>query len=103
MVVGRIAQDKNASDKLFIGNYLDPKDAGAMRREAASVAKGQGKAALDLVPTCQVGHTAERHTRLVQLCPPNLTYPMAVRITNSEADLGKPTVRGSGGFGSTGK
>ena len=45
---------------------------------------------------------AERHTRLVQLCPPNLTYPMAVRITRSEPDLGGATARGSGGFGSTG-
>ena len=96
----------------LVGYYLYPRSSMGAKspfRLANSVGiidagyRGPIKAALDLVPTCQVGHTAERHTRLVQLCPPNLTYPMAVRITNSEADLGKPTVRGSGGFGSTGK
>jgi len=61
MVVGQIAQEKNASDKLFIGNYLDPKDAGAMRREAATVAKGQGKAALDLVHTRNLAEYRSRH------------------------------------------
>lgn len=43
---------------------------------------------------------AERLQRLVQLCPPNLTYPMRVELVE---DLGPATERGAGGFGSTGK
>ncbi len=63
MVVGRIAQDRHASDKLFIGNYLDPKDADVMRAEAVSVAKGQGKPAMDLVHTRNL---AEYRVRIAQ-------------------------------------
>lgn len=42
----------------------------------------------------------EKLQRLVQICPPNLTYPMRVELVD---DLGEPTLRGEGGFGSTGK
>ena len=38
--------------------------------------------------------------RYVQICPPNLEYPMRVYIVDNEFDLGKETVRGNGGFGS---
>ena len=41
----------------------------------------------------------EIYQRLVQICPPNITYPMKVNIVD---DLGEPTARGEGGFGSTG-
>jgi dUTP pyrophosphatase len=41
----------------------------------------------------------ERLQRLVQICPPNLSYPMKVLIVN---DLDMETARGEGGFGSTG-
>ena len=41
----------------------------------------------------------ERLQRLVQICPPNLTYSMKVLIVD---DLGEATSRGTGGFGSTG-
>lgn len=49
--VGHIARDLGASDDVFIGNYLDPKNTQAMRDEAGAVAKSQGKAALDLIQT----------------------------------------------------
>lgn len=39
--------------------------------------------------------------RLVQICSPDLTYPIYVILVDSEEELGK-TKRGSGGFGSTG-
>ena len=42
----------------------------------------------------------DKHQKLVQICPPNLTYPMRVELVE---DLGKTTARGEGGFGSTGK
>lgn len=41
----------------------------------------------------------EKHQRLVQLCPPNLSYPIKVNVVD---DLGELTERGTGGFGSTG-
>ena len=49
--VGQLAREKDATDKLFLGNYLDPKDEQAMREEARTVANAQGKNALDLVHT----------------------------------------------------
>lgn len=42
----------------------------------------------------------EKCQRLVQLCAPNLSYPLRVELV---ADLGEATLRGTGGFGSTGK
>lgn len=39
--------------------------------------------------------------RLVQICPPNIEYPMKIYLVNDINKLGK-TQRGAGGFGSTG-
>ena len=47
--------------------------------------------------------TLERGNRYVQICPPNLEYPMKVFIVDNLDDLGKATLRGGGGFGSTGQ
>jgi len=47
-----------------------------------------------------VSFLVEKGQRLVQICPPNLTYPMRVELVE---DLDVNTVRGAGGFGSTGK
>jgi dUTP pyrophosphatase len=41
----------------------------------------------------------DRLQRLVQICPPNLTYPMRVELVENL----EQTIRGEGGFGSTGK
>ena len=43
----------------------------------------------------------EKYQRLVQICSPNITYPMKVLIVD---DLGEAAIteRGEGGFGSTG-
>ena len=49
---------------------------------------------------CDTSWTVEKHTRLFQICGPNLE-PIEVEIVDSENDLGK-TSRGTGGFGSTG-
>jgi len=48
------------------------------------------------------GFKVEQGQRLVQLCAPNLTYPLRVELVTEEA-LGMQTERGAGGFGSTGK
>ena len=42
----------------------------------------------------------EKYQRLVQICPPNLSFPFCVSLVSS---VGEPTLRGSGGFGSSGK
>ena len=41
--------------------------------------------------------------RYSQLCPPNLEYPMKVVIVDNISDLGNETIRGYGGFGSSGQ
>jgi len=49
--VGKLGQEKNATDQLFLGNYIDPKDESEMRAEVVTIAKAQGKSALDLIHT----------------------------------------------------
>lgn len=44
----------------------------------------------------------DKFTRLLQICGPNLCPILVIRVDRIE-DLGVQTVRGSGGFGSTGK
>jgi dUTPase len=44
----------------------------------------------------------KQYQRLVQLCPPNLTYPFRVTLVDTLEDLGE-TARGNNGFGSTGQ
>ena len=43
-----------------------------------------------------------KHTRIVQLCAPNLTFPICPIMVDTIDALGGHTIRGSGGFGSTG-
>lgn len=45
--------------------------------------------------------TVEKHQRVAQLCPPDLTSPIYVILVDSVEELGF-TSRGEGGFGSTG-
>jgi dUTP pyrophosphatase len=42
-----------------------------------------------------------KYDRYFQVCAPDLS-PFLVHIVMNEADLGQPTARGTGGFGSTG-
>jgi deoxyuridine 5'-triphosphate nucleotidohydrolase len=44
--------------------------------------------------------TIEKYQRLVQICPPNLSFPFMVTLVG---ELSGETIRRSGGFGSTGK
>lgn len=43
-----------------------------------------------------------KNDRFVQICPPILDYPMKIIIVDNINDLGNKTIRGEGGFGSTG-
>ena len=47
--------------------------------------------------------TIEKYQRLVQICPPNLSFPFMVTLVENVGELSGETLRGSGGFGSTGK
>jgi dUTP pyrophosphatase len=52
--------------------------------------------------TCDGGcYTVEQFQRLLQICPPDLSYPVEVELVTDETLLGGGS-RGSGGFGSTG-
>ena len=44
----------------------------------------------------------EDYTRILQICSPGL-FPIYVNIVDNFEDLGPTTLRGEGGFGSTGK
>lgn len=47
-------------------------------------------------------YTIEKGDRIVQICSPNLTYPIYPIVVDSENDLGV-SIRGTCGFGSTGR
>lgn len=46
-------------------------------------------------------YNIEKYTRLLQICGPNLC-PIYVVLVDDENELGEKTIRGEGGFGSTG-
>ena len=48
----------------------------------------------------QKEYTINKNDRLVQICSPNITFPIEVELVKSEEDF-TITNRGSGGFGST--
>jgi dUTP pyrophosphatase len=50
-----------------------------------------------------VSHEIPLYGRVVQLCAPNMTYPICPVMVDSMDALGRSTIRGSGGFGSTGR
>ena len=47
-------------------------------------------------------YVINKDDRVVQICSPNITYPIYPELVNSEEELGT-TLRGEGGFGSSGK
>lgn len=62
--------------------------------------RGDIMAVFDVHP--HISHDIPKYGRLVQLCAPNMTYPICPVLVDSMDALGGPTIRGSGGFGSTG-
>jgi aryl-alcohol dehydrogenase-like predicted oxidoreductase len=53
--VGKLGQEKNATEQLFLGNYIDPAEEQDMRERIAGIASAQGKSALDLIHTRDLG------------------------------------------------
>ena len=65
--------------------------------------RGDIMAKFDVHPhVSHVSHDIPKYGRVVQLCAPNMTYPVCPVMVYSMDALGGPTIRGSGGFGSTG-
>ena len=59
--VGRLGQEKNATEQLFLGNYVDPGEEQGMRRQIAGIASAEGKSALDLIHTRDLGGFRSGH------------------------------------------
>ena len=47
-------------------------------------------------------YSIQKGDRIIQICSPNLTYPIYPILVDNESELGESN-RGSGGFGSTGR
>jgi dUTP pyrophosphatase len=99
----------NGSTSVLCGYYLYPRSSTGTKtplRLANSVGiidagyRGEIIAALD--NTSDDTYTVDRRTRLAQICPPNMTFPMRICVLSSRDQL-NITDRGEGGFGSTGK
>lgn len=97
-----------------VGYYMYPRSSTGTKtplRLANSVGiidsgyRGHIIAAFDAPPSfsCTGGaYTVEAFQRLVQICPPDLSYPVEVELVADESLLGDGGNRGGGGFGSTG-
>jgi len=59
--VGRLGQEKNATEQLFLGNYIDPGEEQGMRERIAGIASAQGESALDLIHTRDLGGFRSGH------------------------------------------
>ena len=53
-------------------------------------------------PCSSMDYKIDIFQRLVQICPPDLSYPTEIVIVDNEDELGDGGNRGKGGFGSTG-
>lgn len=100
--------DKNSDTTSYCGYYLYSRSSTAIKtplRLANCVGiidsgyRGNIIACFDNLT--EKNYNIEQYQRLVQICPPNLTYPLIVNVVDVN-DLNS-TNRGTGGFGSTGK
>ncbi len=64
--------------------------------------RGTLKGAFDVLPNINEVFYIEPYSKLLQICAPSLE-PIYVELVNSENELGEITMRGEGGFGSTGR
>ena len=93
----------------YVGYYLYPRSSTGSKtplRMANSVGiidsgyRGNLQVYLDNIS--QYEFTITKSERYIQICPPNLDYPIYIIVVDKIEDLGI-TNRGSNGFGSTGK
>lgn len=85
MSVGSIAKSRDASDKFFLGNYLEPKSGAAIRSEVSTVAEGQGKSALDLVQTRNLDGYRQSHDLYRELQDEGLVRYVGIARSGSQS------------------
>ncbi len=85
MSVGSIAKSRDASDKFFLGNYLEPKSGAAIRSEVSTVAEGQGKSALDLVQTRNLDGYRQNHDLYRELQDEGLVRYVGIARSGSQS------------------
>jgi len=102
--------DNNNNGEYNVGYYLYPRSSTGMKtplRLSNSVGiidagyRGNITGLFDHIGE-EEDFVVEKYQRLLQLCPPDLSYPFVVTLVSSLEELGV-TSRGSGGLGSTGK
>jgi len=82
--VGRLAQEKNATEQLFLGNYIDPGEKQGMQERIAGIASAQGKSALDLIHTRDLGGFRSGHDVYRALKEEGLVRFIGVARTGSQ-------------------
>ena len=104
----RLANSVGIIDSGYRGNLIGAFDCGA---GSGSASANSGCTGTDpsyyvttTISTCPAisNYSVNKFDKLVQICAPNL-IPIYVRMVSRLDDLSVPTIRGSGGFGSTGK
>lgn len=95
----------------YVGYYLYPRSSTGSQtplRMSNSIGiidsgyRGNIKVSLDNICFNNQDFNMKKGNRYIQICPPNLEYPIKTVIVNSIDDLGI-SERSTGGFGSTGK
>jgi diketogulonate reductase-like aldo/keto reductase len=59
--VGKLGREKGATEQLFLGNYINPDERSVMQAQVSEIAKAQGKSALDLIHTRNIGSYRKQH------------------------------------------
>jgi aryl-alcohol dehydrogenase-like predicted oxidoreductase len=85
MSVGSIAKSRNAADKIFFGNYVEPNSGDAIRSEVSAVAAGQGKPALDLVHTRNLSGYRQSHDLYRELQDEGLVRYIGIARSGSQS------------------
>jgi dUTP pyrophosphatase len=104
---------QNSDIEHYVGYYLYCRSSTGLKtplRLANSVGiidsgyRGNIKACFDYLDSANFkdGFNLESGSRYTQICPSNLEHPMKIYIVYNIEDLGKTTIRQSGGFGSSG-
>lgn len=82
--VGKLGQQKDASEELFFGNYVDPKELSVMRQEVVALASAQGKKSLDLVHTRNLASFRAQHDNYMALKEDGLVRHIGIARSGSQ-------------------
>ena len=105
----RLANSVGIIDSGYRGDLIGAFDCGAGSGSGSGSGSGCSGADASADASASTGtcastsnYSVNKFDKLVQICAPNL-IPIYVRMVSRLDDLSVPTIRGSGGFGSTGK